>query len=81
MQIVSRMARNHYFEVRRVPLEEIMQKIGLIAATVVVLSFCSVEAWAQQSKPLSGPAYEKDICGCRVTAKYAPARWPDCMAR
>jgi hypothetical protein len=71
--------RNHHFEVRSAPREEIMQKIGFIAAAVVGFSLCSVEAWAQL-QPLSGPAYEKAVCGCRITAK-GTNRWPDCMAR
>jgi hypothetical protein len=70
---------HHRFEVRSAPREEIMQKFGLIAATVVAFSLGSVEAWAQL-QPLSGPAYEKAVCGCRITAK-GTNRWPDCMAR
>lgn len=56
-----------------------MRKIGLVAATAVAFSLGSVEAWAQL-QPLSGPAYEKAVCGCRITSK-GTNRWPDCMWR
>jgi hypothetical protein len=56
-----------------------MQKTGLIAATVVLFSLGSVEAWAQQ-RPLSGPAYENAVCGCRITSK-GTGRWSECMGR
>ena len=56
-----------------------MKTIGLIVATTVVLSLASVEAWAQL-KPLTGPDYEKAVCGCRITAE-GTNRWPNCMAR
>jgi hypothetical protein len=80
MKIVSRMHAT--IVVRRAPREEIMQKTGLIAAAVVAFSLGSVEAWAQLPKlqPLTGPAFEKAVCGCRITAK-GTNRWPDCMYR
>jgi hypothetical protein len=58
----------------------------LIAATVVAFSLGSVEAWAQLQKlpALNGPAYEKAVCDCRITARVTgqgTPRWTDCMAR
>jgi hypothetical protein len=63
-----------------------MQKTGLIAATVVAFSLGSVEAWAQLPKlqPLSGAAYEKAVCGCRITSRVTgqgTPLWAKCMAR
>jgi hypothetical protein len=68
------------------PREEIMQKTGLIAATVIAFSLASVEAWAQSKKlqPLTGPAFEKAVCGCRITARVTGQGtpvWAMCMAR
>jgi hypothetical protein len=63
-----------------------MQKTGSIAATVVIFSLGCVEAWAQQPKlqALTGPAYEKAVCGCRITARVTGQGtpvWAMCMKR
>ncbi|HEV7877534.1 hypothetical protein [Bradyrhizobium sp.] len=63
-----------------------MQKIGLIAATIIAFSFGPIEAWAQMPKlkPLNGAAYEEAVCRCRNTASVkgqGTPRWAECMGR